>query len=95
MIFLRDWSVGNLLESPFAAPEQGVFALQGIVFGHPNFVDGASITTSEIKEVKGKIVKTHSGSSYLLEGPPDNEFLDFLKEKGVIFDENNPLNFKR
>lgn len=95
MIYLKEWSVGNTVESPFAAPELGCYVLQGFAYGHPNFPDGVSVTTSEIKEVHGKLVTTSSGSVYFLDGWPCAGYLQFLRENKIKFNENEPLKFKK
>jgi len=95
MIYLKKWSVGCTLYSPFLAPERASYVLEGLVFGHPKFADGKSITTSQIVKVDGKIVNTASGSEYIVEGPPSEAYLDFLKKCRIPFKENDPLNFKK
>jgi hypothetical protein len=63
---LENWSVTCRWDQPYIAPELKT-CLQGLVYGHPEFPDGETVTTSIIKEVtvEGHIV-TKSGSTYEL-----------------------------
>lgn len=64
---IENWSVVNVTLSPYSAPETGQPSLQGMVFGHPRFVDVTHITTSMIvgKNQENEIL-TKSGSAYVL-----------------------------
>ena len=67
---LKNWSVTSDVNPNFVAPEMMHFYLQGDVYGHPRFEDGAPVTTSRIIEIndKGdyKEAITRSGSVYEL-----------------------------
>lgn len=64
MYTLENWAL--IQENPYASPEMGL-SFNGKVYGHPRFPDGHQVTTSPIMEVlEGGIVKTQSGSVYLL-----------------------------
>lgn len=73
MTLLKDWHVTKRTNSPYQAPETGITALSGNVFGHHRFKDGDSITTSEVIAKDGDMVVTMSGSYYAL-GQPDSEY---------------------
>ena len=64
---LKKWSI---IGDDYKAPELECFYLQGIVYGHPKFANGAPITTSRIvkikKEIDRKKVFTCSGAIYVL-----------------------------
>lgn len=90
MPILRNWS--TVIDNPYRAPEAGSnICLHGNVYGHPRFEDGTEVTTSRVKESEGRVVQTMSGSEYVLEGEPDQEFVDQLEKIGYTFDPNNPI----
>lgn len=63
---LNNWSVTCTSFNPYLPPEAQSYGLQGVVSGHATFPDGAHITTSSVKSVKGVEVTTASGSIYTL-----------------------------
>lgn len=68
---LTNWAVTT--QNPYAAPELQKKCVAGIVHDHPNFEDGANITTSSISTVvrnaKGVIeLTTFTGSVCILDG---------------------------
>jgi hypothetical protein len=81
------WSVKT---DTYAAPELGRNYLQGDVFGHPRHEDGKNVTTSRISKVKGRLVKTRSGSVYRL-GRIKPEYRKFLKENGIEYNQHQPV----
>lgn len=87
---LRNWSITG--RDPFAAPELGSY-LSGDVYDHPRFEDGHSVTTSRIESSKGREVKTLS-RTYILEGPPDPEWVKFCEEQGSTIDPDDPIKWK-
>lgn len=46
IIQFENWCVRDWLPSPYAAPEQGVPRLCGVVVGHPHYEDGAQMSPS-------------------------------------------------
>jgi len=64
-MILENWSL--VFKDPYQAPELQRPALHGDVYGHPNFEDGSTVTTSTIVGITDdeKII-THSGSEYEL-----------------------------
>jgi hypothetical protein len=70
---LENWSVVFSETDPYLAPELQKIALHGNVYGHPRFDDGSSVTTSTIKELRGELIITNSGSEYEL-GEVDPEY---------------------
>ncbi len=75
LIFLDEWSTGN--KEIYSAPEVRKIYLHGCCYGHPKHLDGTEVTTSHIVSVNGRIVKTSSGSTYVL-GVPHEDFVDWL-----------------
>jgi hypothetical protein len=69
MYILKKWGIitSNDFNDFFTPPERRKRYLHGLVYNHPVFKDGDHITTSRIVEANGKVVKTYSGSKYLLE----------------------------
>jgi hypothetical protein len=76
---------------PWLAPELRRNVLTGKVYGRAGFPDGSQIQTSVIKEVKGRLVTTSSGTVYKLVGPAHKKFREFLKEKGLSYNGKAPL----
>ena len=79
MIKLENWSITARPRDPYQAPELWGSVLAGKVFGHPEFQDGSPIWSSLIKEVDGRIVKTHSGSVYTL-GKVSEDYVKWCEE---------------
>ena len=73
-VTLREWSVCE-------SSVPGVGSLHGKAYGHPKFPDGTEITTSIIVSSIDRLVQTKS-RVYLLDGPPDPKYLEYLKEIG-------------
>lgn len=89
---LENWAT-IATPDPWLAPELQRLHLVGEVYSHSNperFPDGKSIRTSYVVEVKGRIVKTWSGSVYRL-GKIDPAFRKFLKKKRPDWDWRNPI----
>ena len=65
---IENWALIVVLTSPYQAPELGTPCITGQVYGHPEFTDGTTITTSRIEgwDPVHKAVVTHSGSGYML-----------------------------
>jgi hypothetical protein len=74
---IENWCVTPLGRSPYTPPECEAHGLGGNVYGHPDFEDGASVTTTEGVSVRvegdNAIVTTRSGREYLL-GQIDPEY---------------------
>ena len=66
MITMRDWSLLSYNE-----PDEPLYKVEGIIFGHDRIMDGISAHTSNIEEVSldnDRInVLTHSKNNYVLE----------------------------
>jgi hypothetical protein len=94
MIKIEDWgTMRSPAANPFQAPELAGICLRGVVFGHPHKEDGTKVITSDIVSVKGLVVETYSGSTYLL-GKPSEDFLKYLAEQGRVFNPENPIEVK-
>ncbi len=68
MIVFKNWFIEIRVANMFQAPELGCKVLNGEVYGHPSFPDGAFIHTSPIVNIEDmgdyKDVLTRSGSRY-------------------------------
>lgn len=82
---LENWSI---IADEWSAPELGKMYLFGT-----RTEDSKPVRTSRIVSVNGKEITTNSGSIYVL-GVPDKEYLEWLKEKKIAFDELNPIKLK-
>jgi hypothetical protein len=49
---IENWGIVSLDFNPYQPPEAQAKGLAGTVFGHPEFPDGADITTSAIQGVR-------------------------------------------
>ena len=76
MNVLKDWSVRR---DPFLAPEHGS-SICGTVVSHGVFPIGKEITTSTIvsSDPVKRTVTTHSGTVYVLSGPPNKKLTQYL-----------------
>jgi hypothetical protein len=88
---LREWSVVDLNTDPYMAPELRRRSLSGRISGHPSFSDGTIVTTSSIIGSEGRRVRTSSGSTYILEGPPAEGYAKYLAENNRTLDESQPV----
>ena len=88
MLKLDNWSV-VCDDNPFAAPEQMVARMRGVITGHPHIEDGKIIHTSTIQEAKGREVRTQN-NIYLL-GTVDADYRKWLKKHRPKWDWKNPF----
>ena len=81
---LENWSVKQVTNSPYEAPELGFSAICGEVYNHPvpRHYDGKKIQTSRVKSINldTNIAQTNN-TTYEL-GTPSQEWLDWMKENG-------------
>ena len=93
---LENWSVCSTGDM-YTPPELRRPVLQGQVYGHPNFEDGAPLTSSYIVKMEGELVVTRSGSKYEL-GTVDPEwekaFPNAAERFKSSFDENGNMKTK-
>jgi len=82
MPFLDDWKVISYPSSAYQAPELWPTKLTGKVYGHPGFVDGTVVYTSQVQELdlKASTAKTAYSKYFLLD--PNKEWLVWLEENG-------------
>ena len=97
---LENWSVVVRPKDPYQAPELWATILAGNVYGHSKpdvFPDGSEINTSLVVSVKGREVKTYSGSVYTL-GKVDENYVKWCEENGAATRERlegpEPVKFK-
>jgi hypothetical protein len=88
---LKEWSVVEKVSDPYQAPELRRHGLKGKVYGHPEFFDGEPIVTSSGIRAEGRHVWTKSGTEYVLEGPPDENYVKYLNENSIPMDLNEPF----
>ena len=91
---IENWSVVADQSDPFKAPEARPVCLHGKAYGHPNFDDGAEITTSPILGVSPenpREIRTHS-RVYLL-GEVDPGYVEYRSSIGLGFDPDHPVVF--
>ena len=85
---LENWSITTSCQNNFMAPELMQRRLHGNIYDSPNFKDGDSINTSNLKEFnfKNKTSKTNSGTIYEL-GEMDKEYEGYLIENNINLDD--------
>jgi hypothetical protein len=95
MFVLKEWSVVFTPPDRFTPPEMCPTRLFGKVYGNPKFEDGKRVTTSRIVGVDGREITTKSGSVYLLDGPPYEEYMEFLKNNNMEYNDEAPIKGKK
>ncbi len=91
MPILNNWRCVSRTTNPYQAPELGRLAIQGtLAEDHNSRTVGTRIVTSIVIETNGRDVTTETGTVYTL-GIPDVEYLVFLEEKGIPYDQANPV----
>ncbi len=93
-IILKDWWVKVREEDFYLAPECVTRRhLCGKVFGHPRYEDGKIVATSDIQKVAGKQITTRSGSVYLIDGPPNDDYITWMAKNDIDYkyDPENPI----
>ena len=93
MVQLNNWAVVHS-QDPFLAPEQRGLHLTGDVEGHPKFPNGKRVCTSEVKDFKGRVITTESGTEYLL-GDPSPEYREWLQANRPNWNPEEPFSFVR
>lgn len=88
-VILKNWGCAESGDG-YTPPEWRSLVLRGEVYGHPNFEDGHRVMTSAIVSARGRLVTTKS-REYLLDGPPDPAYVEYLNEIGYVFDPENPI----
>jgi len=82
IVILKNWSTAFLIPGEYQAPECCFPCLKGEVYGHPSvdLHDGEVVWTSRLKnlDLKQKRAET-SHTVYILEGPPDPKWVEYLK----------------
>lgn len=86
---LHRWSVTELYDNPYLAPEANPKCLIG--FRSP---DNKRVRTSPVKEINGMHITTETGSVYILEDM-DPDFRHWMEEEGIEWDPEHPLKMKR
>jgi len=86
-ITLNNWFVPDL--DPFKAPE----IKDGLHIIGVRSTDNVRVITSEVITCTGRLVRTNSGTLYML-GTVDSEYLNWMKEKNIAFDPANPIKIK-
>ena len=94
MYRLKEWGVVYGDAIGFTPPELCDLHAVGIIYDHPAFPDGKLIKTSPVVKADGRALTTYSGSIYILDGSPSQDYLDFLKEIDYEYDDDNPVKIK-
>lgn len=84
---LHKWSV-TAISNAYLAPEVDRKRLQGF-----RDDDDRMVITGPIVEVQGRIVKTTSGSTYILEDI-DPDYLKWMEENGYVYNPESPIKLK-
>ena len=87
MYKLENWSV---IGNSYQAPEIRQLTLRGQVYNHPKYKDGEIILTSNITNVDGKHITTRNNNIYIL-GKVYQEYLEWMWENNIIYNEENPI----
>ena len=87
----KNWYVKMPAANIFVAPECMQPIIVGNIFNHPNYKDNTIIMTSCIVESNGKTITTMSGSQYLIEGEPSNDYKEYCFQHNIVIDLNNPI----
>lgn len=93
IVRIENWAVVNREDSPYIAPERRPIYLAGEVYGHPDFEDGESVTTSMVLSSEGRVVQCES-RQYTL-GEPSADYLAWLQENGKTYDPVQPVKIIR
>lgn len=77
---ITNWSIGDSCNNPYLAPELRQLVLHGDVINHPMLGTCKGLLSSSLIELdlKARRVETQN-TIYLLEGPPDEKWVEFLK----------------
>jgi hypothetical protein len=87
---IKDWGF-TLGGDQYTPPECRYLALVGVAVAHDRkTMDGKYVRTSRVTGARGRVVTTQN-SEYTLEGPPCEAYAAWLKEKGLVLTEDDPL----
>ena len=92
IVRLEQWSVCGSPQDSHLAPEVRPRMLNGKVYGHPRFSDGAQITTSVIISAQGLVVTCHSRKYKL--GVMSPGYAEYLRQNGISIDPSNPIKIR-
>ena len=102
---LEGWSVGypepKEQRDFYTPPEGRPVVLHGLIYGHPRFKDGSSVTTAPIVDADGSRITVAGSSSELSErydvllGQIHPEYRAWLKEHRPDWDPENPVTIFR
>lgn len=85
---LKNWSITYFSNKKNISPKALANRLKGNIYKHSKFVDGENIVTSQIVSILGREIKTYSDSTYLLVGPPSEDYFDIIDYE---YDDNTPI----
>jgi hypothetical protein len=88
---IKNWSVNQVNNNKYSAPEITNLCVTGNIFNHPKFDNYTLISTSAVKDTEGKIITTKSGNKYYIDGPPSIEYNDFCIANNINIDLENPI----
>lgn len=94
MINLTNWSFRQSGDA-YTAPELRVPLASGVI-DHPGHEwHGKHVVTSALVDCDGRVLHTRSGSTYVLTGNPDPEYVAWLESQDLDLDLDNPLTIHR
>jgi len=85
---LEEWAIKSN-DSPYIAPECRKIKLTGF-----RVEDRKYVTTSTIVKAVGNCIYTRSGSVYIL-GKVNPDYKQWMKDKKIKFDPNNPITIRK
>lgn len=83
IVRLEDWSIIQVTDNPYQAPELGRPALHGDAFGHPRFPDGSSITTGTIQKFDSKTMTAETNRTKYKLGKMADQFRRYLEKDNI------------
>ena len=87
MTRLKNWSFTcGGKDDGYMPPEMRAIHLHGAVYGHPTkkFEDGDRVRTSQVLRIHHELgVVDCTSRSYMLEGPPNPEWVEWLETEGT------------
>ncbi len=83
IVFLEDWSIVQITESPYQAPELARSALYGKAFGHPRFEDAQYVTTGTIQKFDSETMTAETNRTKYKLGKMADQFRKYLDDENI------------
>lgn len=80
-VIIKNWAImDDDIDNDYLAPELHRKYLTGKVFRHPKHIDGTEVSTGHLKLLDWNFkVATTKHTTYLLTGPPNSKYLEWVK----------------